>query len=189
MRKRKGGPENRSDHNTAPPLGQISPDLSVYQNPISELYIKPSRHHHVPWLTEPQFSHHLAVLQSTRPSQSLTTKGLVRPRKGNSLSLLSSSCSVTGSSCILTGDSTDPSSTLIRFSGVPGTGTGGGDGDRNGGSTGRGSGEGSQAHPLWFFLKCIQSLRDFFACKTSSKSIVAFAFCFRISCSICRIVE
>ena len=172
-------------HNTAPSLDQISPDLSVYQNPVLELYVRPSLHHRVPWLIEPQFSHLLAALQSTRPSQSLMTEGSVQPRKGNS-SLLSS-----GSSCITMGDSLDPSSMSIGFSGVPGTGTGGGggEGDWNGGRTGKGSGEGSWAHPLWFFLKCILSRRDFFACKTSSKSIVALAFCFFILLSIHRIVE
>ena len=114
MWKRKRGPESR-DHNTAPSLGQISPDLSVYQNPVSELYVSPSWHHHVPWLIEPQFPQRLAAFQLTRPSQSLTTEGLVRPRKGNSssLSLLATSL---GSSCILIGDSLDPSLTLIGFS-------------------------------------------------------------------------
>ena len=190
MRKRKRGLESQWNHNTAPPLGQISPDLSVYQNPVSELYVKPSRHHRVPWLTEPQFPHRLAAFQSTRPSQSLTTEGLVQPQKGNSLSL-SFLCAVTGSgsSCTSIGDSSDPSSTLIRFSGVPRMGTGGGDGDWNGGRISRGSGEASRAHLLWFFLKCIQSHCDFFAVRTSSNSIVAFAFCFCILCSICHIVE
>ena len=144
---------------TLPPhQGQISPDLSIYQKPVSELYVKPSQHHRVPWLIDPQFPHCLTAFQSTCPSQSLTTEGSVRPRKGNS-SLLSS-----GSSCISIGDSLDPSSTSIGFSGVPGMGTGGGngDGDWNGGRTGRGSGEGSHARPLWFFLKCIRSRRDFF---------------------------
>ena len=187
--KRTGGP----DHNTAPPLGQILPDLPVYQNPVSELYVSPSWHHCVPWLTEPQFPHHLIAFQSTCPSQSLTTEGFVRPWKGNSSSLLSFSHAATGSgsSSISIGDSSDPSLTLIRFSGVPGMGTGGGDGDGdwNGGRIGRGSGEGSHAHPLWFFLKCIQSRRDFFAVRTLSKSIVAFAFCFRILCPIRQIVE
>ena len=70
-----------------------------------------------------------------------------------------------------------------------GTSGGGGEGDRNGGRTGRGLGEACCARPLWFFLKCIQSHRDFFAVRMLSKSIVAFAFCFRISCSICHIVE
>ena len=185
MEKKRKGPENRWDHNTAPPLAQISPDLSVYQNPVSELYVRPSLHHRVPWLIEPQFPHRFAAFQSTRPSQSLTTEGSTWPRKGNSL-LLSS-----GSSCISIGDSLDPLSMLIGFSGVPGTGTtgGGGEGDWNGGRTGKGSGEGSRACPLWFLLKCIRSHRDFFACKTLSKSIVALAFCFHISCSIRRIVE
>ena len=169
-------------HNTAPSLDQISLDLSVYQNPVSELYVRPSLHHRVPWLIEPQFPHHLATSQSTCPSQSFTTEGSAQPQKGNS-SLLSS-----GSSSISMGDSLDPSSTLMGFSGVPGTGIGG-EGDRNGGRTGKGSGEGSWARPLWFFLKCILSRHDFFACKTLSKSIVALAFCFLISCSICRIVE
>ena len=172
-------------HNTALLLDQISPDLSVYQNPVSELYVRPSLHHHVPWLIKPQFPHRLAAFQSTCPSQLLTTEGSARPRKGNSL-LLSS-----GSSCISIGDSLDPLLTLIGFSGVPGTGIGGGggEGDWNGGRIGKGSGESSRAHPLWFLLKCIWSHHDFFACKTSSKSIVAFAFCFHISCSIRHIVE
>ena len=119
-------------HNTAPPSDQISLDLSVYQNPVSELYVRPSLHHCVLWLTEPQFPHCLAAFQSTRPSQSLTTKGSVRPWKGNS-SLLS-----LGSSSISIGDSLDPSSMLIGFSGVPGTGIGGGggEGDWNGGRIG-----------------------------------------------------
>ena len=193
MERRKGDRRASQNHNTAPSLGQIPPDLSVYQNPVSELYVSPSRHHHVPWLTEPQFPHHLAAFQSTRPSQLLTTEGFVRPRKGNSLSLLSYLCAATGSgsSCISIGDSSDPSSTLIGFSGVPGMGTGGGggDGDWNGGRIGRGSGEFSRACPLWFLLKCIRSRRDFFVVRTLSNSIVAFAFCFRISCSIHHIVE
>ena len=167
--------------NTAPSLGQISPDLSVYQNPISELYVSPSRHQRVLWLIKPQFPHRLAAFQSTRPSQSLTTDGLIQPRKGNSSSLSSSRISI--------GDPLDPSSTLIGFSGVPWMGTGGGDGDWNEGRTGRGLGEGSRARPLWFFLKCIQSRRNFLVVRTSSKSIVAFTFCFCISCSIRRIVE
>ena len=177
-------------HNTAPLLAQIDPDLSMYQNPISELYVRPSRHQHVPWLTEPQFSHCLAEFQSTRPSQSLTTEGSARPRKGNSSSL-SSPANSSGPSKILMGDSAVPSSTLIGFSGVPGTGIGGGggEGDRNGGRTGKGLGEGSRARPLWFLLKCILSRHDFFACKTSSKSIMALAFCFFISRSIRWIVE
>ena len=124
-------------HNTAPSLDQISPDLSVYQNPVSELYVRPSLHHHVPWLTEPQFSHCPAAFQSTRPTQSLTTEGSVHPRKGNS-SLLSS-----GLSSISIGDSLNPSLMLIGFFGVSGTGIGGGEGDRNGGRTGKGPGEGS----------------------------------------------
>ena len=180
----------RMNHNTAPLLGQISLDLSVYQNPVSELYVSPSRHHRVPWLTKLQFPHRLAAFQSTRPSQSLTTEGLIRPRKGNSLSLFSLAIS-SGSSCISIGDSVDPSSTLIGFSGVPGTGIGGGggEGDRNGGRTGRGSGEVCRARPLWFFLKCMWSHHDFFAVRILSKSMVAFAFCFHILCSIHRIVE
>ena len=177
-------------HNTAPPLAQIDPDLSMYQNPVSELYVRPSRHHRVPWLTEPQFSQCLATFQSTRPSQSLTTEGSVWPRKGNSSSL-SSLANSSGPSRISIGDSAVPSSTLIGFSGVPGTGIGGGggEGDRKGGRTGKGSGESCCVRLLWFLLKCIQSRHDFFACKTSSKSIVALAFCLRISCSIRRIVE
>ena len=188
-RRRKRGPESWN-HNTAPSLGQISLDLSIYQNPISELYIRPSRHQRVPWLIDLQFPHRLAAFQSTHPSQSLTTEGLARPRKGNSSSLSLLAISL-GSSCISIGDSLDPSSTSIRCSGVPGMGTsgGGGEGDRNGGRTGRGLGEACCARPLWFFLKCIQSHRDFFAVRMLSKSIVAFAFCFRISCSIRRIVE
>ena len=129
-------------HNTAPLLDQISLDLSVYQNPVSELYIRPSRHQRVPWLTEPQFSHRLTVFQSTRPSQLLTTEQSAQPRKGNSSSL-SSPANSSGPSSISIGDSAVPSLMLIGFSGVPGTGTGGGggEGDRNGGRTGRGSGE------------------------------------------------
>ena len=181
------------NHNTAPSLGQISLDLSVYQNPISELYVNPSRHHCVPWLINPQFPHHLAALQSTLPSQLLMTKGLAHPRKGNSSSLLSSFCPMTGSgsSCTLIGDSLDPSSMLIRFSGVPGmgTGSGGGDGDWNGGRMGNGLGETCHARLLWFFWKCIHSCRDFFMVRTLLNSIAAFAFCFRISCSICHIME
>ena len=160
----------------------------MYQNPVSELYVRPSLHHCVPWLIEPQFPHRLAAFQLTRPSQSLTTEGSVRPRKGNSSSLVPTA---TGSSRISIGDSAVPSSMLIGFSGVPGTGTGGGggEGDWNGGRTGRGSGESCCVQLLWFLLKCILSRQDFFACKTSSKSIVALAFCFRISCSIHHIVE
>ena len=70
-----------------------------------------------------------------------------------------------------------------------GTGGGGGDGDWNSGRMGKGSGEACRAHLLWFFLKCIRSRHDFFMVRTSLNSIVAFAFCFRISCSICHIVE
>ena len=181
------------NHNTAPSLGQISLDLSVYQNPISELYVNPSRHHCVPWLTDPQFPQHLVALQSTLPSQSLTTKGLAYPQKGNSSLLSLLLCPVTGSglSLILIGDSLVPASMSIRFSGVPGMGTGrgGGNGDWNGGRTGKGSGETCLAHPLWFFWKCICSCHDFFIVRTSLNNIVAFAFCFHISCSIRRIVE
>ena len=128
---------------TLPPRQpQIVPDLSKYQKPVSELYVMPSRHQRVPWLTEPQFSHRLATFQSTRPSQSLTTEGSVRPRKGNSSSL-SSPANSSGPSKISMGDSAVPSSTLIGYSGVPGTGTdgGGGEGDRKGGRTGMGSGD------------------------------------------------
>ena len=84
-----------------------------------------------------------------------------------------------------------PSSMSIGFSGVPrmGIGGGGGEGDWNGGRMGKGSGEACCARLLWFFLKCIWSLCDFFMVKTSSNNIVAFAFCFCISCSICHIVE
>ena len=162
----------------------------MYQNPVSELYVRPSLHHRVPWLTEPQFSHRLATLQSTRPSQSLTTEGSVRPRKGNSLSL-SLPANSSGPSNISIGESAVPSSTLIGFSGVPGTGTGGGggEGDWNGGRMGKGSGDPCCVRLLWFLLKCILSRRDFFACRMSSKSIVALAFCFLISHSIRRIVE
>ena len=162
----------------------------MYQNPVSELYVRPSRHQRVPWLIEPQFSHRRATFQSTRPSQSLTTEGSVRPRKGNSSSL-SSPANSSGPSSTSIGESAVPSSMLIGFSGVPGTGTGGGggEGDQNGGRTGRGSGESCCVWLLWFLLKCIRSRRDFFACKTSSKSIVALAFCFCISRSIRRIVE
>ena len=162
----------------------------MYQNPVSELYVRPSLHHRVPWLTKPQFSHRLATFQLTWPSQSLTTKGSVRPRKGNSSSL-SSPANSSGPSKISIGDSAVPLSTSIGFSGVPGTGTGGGggEGDQNGGRIGRGSGESCCFRLLWFLLKCIRSRRDFFACKTSSKSIVALAFCFHISCSIRHIVE
>ena len=146
---KKGGPESQWNHNTAPSLGQISPDLPVYQNPISELYVSPSQHHRVPWPIEPQFSHCLAVFQSTHPSQSLTTEALVWPQKGNSssLSLLATG---SGSSHISIGDSSDPSSTSIGFSGVPGAGTGGGggDGDWNGGRISKGSGESCCARPL-----------------------------------------
>ena len=129
-------------HNTAPLLAQIIPDLSMYQNPISELYVRPSLHHRVLWLTEPQFSHRLTMFQLTRPSQSLTTEGSIRPQKGNS-SLLSSPANSSGPSKISIGDSAVPSSTLIGFSGVPGTGTGGGggEGDWNGGRMGKGLGE------------------------------------------------
>ena len=177
------------NHNTAPSLGQISPDLSVYQNPVSELYTSPSQHHRVPWLINPQFPHHLAAFQLTCPSQLLTTEGLVWPRKGNS-SLLSPLAANTRLSSISIGDSLDPSLASIGFSGVPGVGTGGGgDGDQNGGRTGKGSGESCHARPLWFFLKCIQSCCDFFMVRTLLNSIVAFAFCFRISFSIHCIVE
>ena len=140
-RKRKDWKTGRI-HNTAPLLAQIDPDLSMYQNPVSELYISPTLHHRVPWLTEPQFSHHLATFQSTRPSQSLTTEGSVRPRKGNSSSLSSPANSL-GPSRISIGEFLVPSSRLIGFSGVPGTGIGGGggEGDQNGGRIGRGSGE------------------------------------------------
>ena len=160
----------------------------MYQNPVSELYVRPSLHHRVPWLTEPQFPHRLTTFQSTRPSQLLTTEGSVWPRKGNSLSL-SSPANSSGLSKISIGDSAVPSSTLIGFSGVPGTGTGGGggEGDRNGGRIGNGSGNSCCVWLLWFLF--ILSRRDFFACRTSSKSIVALAFCFRILCSIRRIVE
>ena len=153
----------------------------MYQNPVSKLYVRPSRHHRVPWLIEPQFPHRLATFQSTHPSQSLTTEGSVRPRKGNSSSL-SSPANSSGPSKISIGDSAVPSSMLIGFSGVPGTGIGGGggEGDRNGGRTGKGSGDSYCVRLLWFLLKCIWSRRDFFACKTSSKSIVALAFCFLI---------
>ena len=162
----------------------------MYQKPVSELYVRPSRHQRIPWLTEPQFSHRLATFQSTCPSQLLTTEGSVRPRKGNSSSL-SLPANSSGLSSISIGESAVPSSTSIGFLGVPGTGTGGGggEGDWNGGRMGRGSGDPCRVWLLWFFLKCIRSHRDFFACKTSSKSIVALAFCFHISCSICRIVE
>ena len=162
----------------------------MYQNPVSELYVRPSLHQCVPWLIEPQFSHRLTTFQSTRPSQSLTTEGSVRPRKGNSSSL-SSPANSSGPSSISIGDSAVPSSTSIGFSGVPGTGTGGGggEGDWNGGSIGNGAGESCWVQLLWFLLKCILSRQDFFACKTLSKSIVALAFCFRISYSICRIME
>ena len=162
----------------------------MYQNPISELYVRPSRHHRVPWLTEPQFSHRLTTFQLTHPCQSLTTKGSARPRKGNSSSL-SSPTNSSGPSNISIGESFKPSSMSIGFSGVPGTGIGGGggEGDWNGGSTGNGSGESCCVRLLWFFLKCILSCQDFFACKTSSKSIVALTFCFFISCSIHRIIE
>ena len=134
--------ESGGIHNTAPLLAQIDPDLSMYQNPVSELYVRPSLHQRVPWLIEPQFSHRLAKSQLTRPSQSLTTEGSVRPWKGNSSSL-SSPANSSGLSKISIGDSAVPSSTLIGFSGVPGTGTGGGggEGDRNGGSIGNGSGD------------------------------------------------
>ena len=89
------------------------------------------------------------------------------------------------------GDSSDPLLTLIGFSGEPrtGTGGGGGEGDWNGRRIGKGSGEACCACPLWFFLKCIRSCHDFFIVRTSLNSIVAFAFCFRISFSICLIVE
>ena len=181
------------NHNTAPSLGQISPDLSIYQNPISELYVSPSRHHRVPWLIDPQFPHRLAAFQSTRPSQSLTTKGLVCPRKGNSSPLSLFPCAATGlgSSGISMGDSLVPASMSIGFSRVPGMGTGGGggDGDWKGGRIGRGLGEGCHARLLWFFWKCIWSHRDFFIVRTSSNNIVAFAFCFRISFSIRHIIE
>ena len=128
------------------------------------------------------------AFQSTRPSQSLTTEGLVRPWKENS-SLLSQLAIGPELSGILMGDSLVPTSTSIGFSGAPGMGTGGGggDGDWNSGRIGKGSGEG--AHPLWFFLKCIRSHRDFFMVRMSSNNIVAFAFCFRTLCSICHIVE
>ena len=129
-------------HNTAPSPAQIDPDLSMYQKPVLELYVRPSRHQRVPWLTEPQFSHCLATFQSTRPSQLLTTEGSVRPRKGNSSSL-SSPANSSGPSRISIGDSVVPSSTSIGFSGVPGTGTGGGggEGDWKGGRTGMGLGD------------------------------------------------
>ena len=89
------------------------------------------------------------------------------------------------------GDSLVPASTSIGFSGVPGMGTGGGggDGDWNGGRMGKGSGEACRACLLWFLLKCIWSLRNFFMVKTSSNNIMALAFCFRILCSIRHIVE
>ena len=141
-KKKRKGQRTGGIHNTAPLPAQIDPDLSMYQNPISELYVRSSRHHRVPWLIEPQFSHRLATFQSTRPSQSLTIEGSIWPRKGNSLSLTSPANS-SGPSKILIGESADPSSMLIGFSGVPGTGIGGsgGEGDRNGGRTGSGSGE------------------------------------------------
>ena len=145
----------------------------------------------MPWLIDPQFPHRLVAFQSTCPSQSLTTEGLVHPQKGNSSSLSLFSCVATGSglSGISMGDSLVPVSTSIGFSRVPGMGTGSGDGDWNGGRTGKGSGEACCARPLWFFLKCIRSRHDFFMVRTSLNSIAAFAFCFRISCSIHRIVE
>ena len=165
----------------------------MYQNPVSELYVNPSRHHRVPWLTDPQFPQCLAALQLTLPSQSLMTKGLARPRKGNSSSLSPSSCLVTGSgsSPISIGDSLDPASTSIGFSRVPGTGTGGGggDGDWNGGGIGNGLGEACHARPLWFFWKCIRNHHVFFMVRMSLNSIAAFAFCFRILWSIHCIVE
>ena len=141
------------NHNTAPVLGQISPDLSVYQNPISGSYINPFWHHRTLWLTDPQFPHCLTALQLILPSQSLITKELTHPQKGNFLSLLSFLNLVTGSgsSLISIGDSLVPMSMSIGFLGVPGMGTGGGDGDGRGERIGKGSGETCRARPLWFF--------------------------------------
>ena len=139
---------------TLPPiLGQISPDLSVYQNPISGSYINSFRHHRAPWLADLQFPQGFMALQSTLPSQSLTTEGLTHPQKGNSLSLSLFLHLIIGlgSSFILIGDSLVPASMLIGFSGVPGMGTGGGDGDGRGGRMGNGLGEACRACPLWFF--------------------------------------
>ena len=150
MQERKKNWRTGKNHNTAPSLCQISPDLSVYQNPISGSNINPFRHHCALWLADPQFPHHFMALQSTFPSQSSTTEGLTCPQKGNSSSL-SSLATGSGSSWISIGDSLVPASTLIGFSGVPGMGTGGGDGDGRGGKMGNGLGETCHACPLWFF--------------------------------------